>query len=154
MTSRSQLRGIVYCIGGVVMLVALTGISVRAYKTVFKSHETFSAIWITHDMLVAHMRQTNGKWPADWKDLASDFSSINGSEYGVPNLDWVRGHVSIDFGFDPSSLDVSNTAQPSGLRVIKMTDGSDNEEIRNANERIQSFLLDHRSNTPATRPSM
>lgn len=144
-TRRSPLRGIIHCVGAIAILSVLTGVCVRAYKSVFRSSETFSAIWLTHDMLVAHISQTNGKWPTDWKDLASNFSSINTRGYGVPNLDWVRGRVSIDFGFDPSSVDSSDNTQHRAVRVMKMADGSDNEEMRNANERIRSFIINHRS---------
>ncbi len=152
--TRYPLRRIVICVGVVAIFSALTGISVRAYKSVFRSFEIFSAVWLTHDMVMAHRSQTNGRWPKGWKDLEPEFGSINSGGYGVPSLDWVQDRVTIDFDYDPSSLDSPGSEQHNAVRVLKMADGTDNAEIRNANERIRSFLLKRHSAQPRSEHPM
>ena len=151
---RSPLRSIGFCVAAVAIFATLTGISVRVYNSAFRSFETFSAVWLTHDMLVAHMSETNGKWPTGWKDLEPEFASVNSGGYGVPSLAWVQDRVTIDFDFDPSSLDSPSSKQHNVVRVMNMADATDNAEIRNANERIRSFLLNRRSAKPLNKHPM
>jgi hypothetical protein len=109
-STRSSWRPFVVCVAIVSLGAFIAVFSIREYKSVFRSFETFSAVWLTHDMLVAHMNHTNGDWPSDWDDLEPYFKSINPG-YGLPDLAWVRDRVHIDFNFDPTALDSSTATQ-------------------------------------------
>ncbi len=143
-STRSSWRGLLVCVAIISLGAFIVVFSIRAYKSVFRSYETFSSVWLTHDMLVAHMYHTNGDWPSDWDDLDPYFKSIN-QGYGLPDLAWVRDRVDIDFNFDPTSLDSSIATQDNTIRAMRMADGSENGEIRNANERIRLFAINRQS---------
>ena len=147
--TRSSWRRPLVCVTIVILVAVIAVFSIRAYNSVFRSFEIFSAVWITHDLLVAHMNHTNGNWPSDWDDLDPYFTSINRG-YGLPNLAWVRDRVHIDFDFDPTSLDSSIATKGNAVWAIHMADGSENGEIRNANERIRSFAINRQS--PSSTP--
>lgn len=131
---------VVVCLG---MCITVFSIFVRNHLRA--SFETMSAIWLTHDMLVAHVNQNNGDWPASWSDLDPYFTAINPRGYGLPDLAWVRDRVDIDFDFDPEALASSIAAQDRFASPIRTVDGTVNGEICNANERIRALVSSRRS---------
>jgi len=144
-TRRFSIRKPLVFVGVIALLLTAARLSILAYRFSFRSFDTFSAVWLTHDMLIAHMNETDGKWPVDWNDLDSHFALINSQGYGVPNITWVRDQIDINFIFDPSTLDLSTAAQHNAVWAMRMADGTDNGEIRSANERIRSFVINRRS---------
>lgn len=142
--ARSLLRRALVYVATLSLCSFIAVLSVLAYKSVSRSSETFSAVWLTHDMLVAYMSHTNGNWPSDWDDLDPYFNSSN-QGYGLPDLKWVRNRVDINFNFETTSLNSSIAVQDNALSAMRMSDGSENGELRNANERIRLFAIKLRS---------
>lgn len=143
-TKRLSLRTLLALVTVIALIAAVVGFSIHTYRSAFEVFEKFNSIWLTHDMLIAHLHRTDGAWPTEWKDLEPEFSWVN-SSYGAPDLDWVRERIVIDFDFDPSTLDPSTAENDNQLQVMSMADGTDNGEIQSANQRLRSSLLSRRS---------
>lgn len=144
-TRRFSLRTLLALVAAIALFMAAARFSIHTYNSIFGAFDKFTAVWLTHDMLIAHVNRTNGDWPMDWEDLQLEFASINSQAYGVPDLNWVRGHIVVNFDFDPSAIGPSTAETDNKLQVMKMADGTENGEIQSANRRIRSFVVSRRS---------
>jgi hypothetical protein len=137
--SQFSLRCLLLTVGAVSVFIAGTRFVYVEYHRAVAGHEAFHAVWQTHDMLIHHMSQNEGKWPSDWAELESSFACTNPG-YGAPDTAWLRDRVLVDFTFDPTAL-----AQRADFRqqlpgVLFLADGSSNAETQAANQRITRFV--------------
>lgn len=137
---RFSLRHLLIGVTVLVLFFVAAKYSIQTHNSLFKPLEEASAIWLAHDMLALYMAQGSGEWPESWDDLQPMFRSVNSRAYGVPDVDWLRERVTIDFDFDPKVL-ASSEAQDRPLHVLRMSDGRDHGEIRIANERLKSSII-------------
>jgi len=140
-TIRFATRRLLIGVAIVALMIASVSYAIHAYNSAFRSLEEFSAIWLTHDMLANYMGETDGEWPDNWGDLEPAFVSINRQAYGVPDLDWVRDRISIDFGVDLAKIAASRDGRDDQLHAVRMTSGVENGETRSANARLMSAIL-------------
>lgn len=137
---RSSLRQMLLFLFVVALVSVGVGVPVVISRRVFEAHDTFSAVWQAHDMLTNYMHTNKGEWPQNWDDLQQSFSVTN-SGYGVPDLEWVRARVSVDFGFNPKAF-ASSTQQHDGhFHILHLADGTENRETQEANQRLKSTVL-------------
>lgn len=137
---RSSLRQLLPFLFVVALVSAGVGVPVVIYRRVFEAHDAFGAVWQAHDMLTNYMHTNNGEWPQNWDDLQQSFSETNAG-YGVPNLEWVRARVSVDFGFNPNAFASSTQNVDGHFHVLHLADGTDNRETQDANQRLKSTVL-------------
>lgn len=142
-STRFSLRRSLVGIAVIALVITAARFSVRAYHSLFEPHADFSAIWLTHDMLLSYLTQTDGEWPENWDDLQPIFDSPVSQPYGLPDLHSARERVSIDFDFEPELLTTSPAHSDRPVQFILMEDGSQNRETRAANQRIRSAILKH-----------
>jgi hypothetical protein len=142
---RFSIRRLLVVIVFVAALLAVVRFSIHAYKSAFKGLEDFNAIWLAHDMLTTYVSRTNGEWPDNWDDLQPIFDSPMSQPYGAPDLDWVRDRIAIDFDIDPNAFVASNNPEDRSVDAIRMADGTQNGETRDANARIKSVILKYKS---------
>ena len=123
---RRIVRRAVMALAGGVLLVA--GFSVYGQiRHVRSSVEDFSALWETHDLVQKYVR-VRGDMPKSWDDLAPYFSEIDAG-YGISRLEYLQDRIAL--GTDWNS------------RAIIVRSGNQEEEERQANQRIAAALRSH-----------
>lgn len=126
----------------VAMLFAAARYSFRMYESaLFRPLEDYSAIRLTHEMLALYVTQTRGEWPSDWADLESVFELVNDKSYCVPDLDWVRDRVTINFNVDVKALTPPNDERAKQFDAISLVDGTETEETRKANRWLSKTVI-------------
>lgn len=146
---RFSIRSALIGFGFIAILLAAGRYTIRTYNSAIQSLESFSVIWLTHDMLVIHMVRNGGQWPSDWGALNPVFTAANGG-YGAPDLAWVKERITIDFEVDPTTLSATKHSRDHQLHAIRMADGTENGETRAANARLKSAILNWTSRETIT----
>lgn len=93
------------------------------------------------DLLVDYMRNVE-EWPRDWEDLHRYVESGRLTFEHAPNIQELRTHVRIDFGFDPSEVDVQLqwSDEKPAIVVVSSRYGRTAGATRNPNQYIYEYL--------------
>lgn len=90
----------------------------------------------TADLLVAFMDE-HARWPADWNELEVFAESGGHRVHGVRTFQELRENVTIDFSFEPKSIDLE---LPRNFRVIVANDGTLHGATHDPNTTIYQYL--------------
>lgn len=134
-----SLRELFVFVSIVVLITAIAVSGFRVYNGFLEGVDAFYTVTLTHDMMRDYISENDGQWPSDWEDLKPHFATYAGI-YGDPDFAKLRDRIEINFAFDPLTVDSSKAARDGDIWILRMADGTDFGELKNANESIRSVF--------------
>ena len=129
-----HLREWTFVLAGLLAVALAIWLAQSVCNSISRSFEMFDAIWSTHDASTTYYIENGKTWPEKWDDL---YPILTQRDFDSDHIARIQAIIDFGFEFDPSG-------NLTGFEALSMRDGTENGELRMANQRIRDRMIESR----------